>query len=75
MHYEIITHEVEIPIRALKYASIYEIVVKADKEHLYEKVFDNKNNQIGKIIKILGPVSSPYESLFFHDISVERPLS
>ena len=25
MHYEIITHEVEIPIRALKYASIYEI--------------------------------------------------
>ena len=25
MHYEIITHEVEIPIRALKYASIYEV--------------------------------------------------
>jgi glyoxylase-like metal-dependent hydrolase (beta-lactamase superfamily II) len=25
VHYEIITHEVEIPIRALKYASIYEI--------------------------------------------------
>ncbi len=37
-----------------------EIVVKVDKEHLYEKVFDDKNNQIGKIIKILGPVSSPY---------------
>ena len=37
-----------------------EIVVKADKEYLYDKVFDDKNNQIGKIIKILGPVSSPY---------------
>ncbi|MCL4480484.1 MAG: hypothetical protein M1113_03245 [Candidatus Thermoplasmatota archaeon] len=37
-----------------------EIVVKADKEHLYEKVFDSRNNHIGKIIKILGPVSSPY---------------
>ncbi len=37
-----------------------EIVVKADKEYLYEKVFDSGNNHIGKIIKILGPVSSPY---------------
>lgn len=36
------------------------LVLIPEKVKMYEKVYDRSGNKIGKIVRILGPVSKPY---------------